>query len=373
MAVKTKEKKVEVPKLSRDRILELIGEMDTKLAMVPKYSKRDLKMFASLTDMEVRDAVDDYYAAQNGRIRVEGKLRAYQKEVDDEGIYSLYLNMQLQNQMVMESLAKDVLTIFVQNHKAAAWFDKVKGLGPIISANLIANIDIHKAKSAGQIISYFGLADHKRPWLGSKVVTERVNSVLGNKKNKDITYEDFCMCCNLTKWKPENAIEATDFDGNYIFKKENMNTGEIEYTFTKDKIIRTLSKRPYNAKMKKTMWLLGESFIKVQNKPDAFYGKLFAERKAEETARSEAGEYREQALKRAQEVGKETEAYKYYIEGKLPPAHIIARAKRWVNTIFLNHLHEVLCRVNDLPVSEPYIIAQGGHVHKIDCPYLDVL
>ena len=40
-------------------------------------------------------------------------------------------------------------------------------------------------------------------------------------------------------------------------------------------------------------------------------------------------------------IGKTTDAYKAYSVGKLPPAHIHARAKRYAVKMFISHLHEI--------------------------------
>lgn len=127
-------------------------------------------------------------------------------------------------------------------------------------------------------------------------------------------------------------------------------------------------KRPWNAALKTLCWKIGESFVKVHNADDAFYGRLYAERKALETERNERGDYKEQAEAGAKRVGKTTEAYKSYIIGKLPPGHIHARAKRYAVKLFLAHYHEKGRQLLGLPIPLPYPLAHLNHVHKIDVP-----
>ncbi len=83
-------------------------------------------------------------------------------------------------------------------------------------------------------------------------------------------------------------------------------------------------------------------FVKVAQRPDAFYGKLYRDRKAYETAKNEAGHYAEQAAAtlKNKRIGTGTEAYKTYAQGKLPPALLHARAKRYTVKMFLAHLHD---------------------------------
>lgn len=82
-------------------------------------------------------------------------------------------------------------------------------------------------------------------------------------------------------------------------------------------------KRPWNAALKTLCWKIGESFVKVSGHEDAFYGRLYLERKALEEQRNAAKAFAEQAAAGAARVGKSTEAYKHYKEGPSaagPPA-----------------------------------------------------
>lgn len=130
-------------------------------------------------------------------------------------------------------------------------------------------------------------------------------------------------------------------------------------------------KRPWNARLKVVCWKLGESFVKVSGDPEAFYGQAYATRKARESAKNAAGDFAAQAAARlaAARIGKATEAYKHYAAGRLPPAHVHARAKRWAVKLFLAHLHEQLYRQRyGKPPPLPYPIAHLGHAHRIEPP-----
>jgi hypothetical protein len=130
-------------------------------------------------------------------------------------------------------------------------------------------------------------------------------------------------------------------------------------------------KRPWNARLKTLCWKVGESFVKVSNNPKDIYGHIYAERKAIETANNEAGLFSDQAARilETKKLGKDTEAYKSYVQEKLPPAHIHARAKRYAVKLFLSHLHEFWYEheFGEKPPL-PYPITIMGHAHKIDRP-----
>lgn len=166
-------------------------------------------------------------------------------------------------------------------------------------------------------------------------------------------------------------------------------------------------KRPWNTPLKTLCWKVGESFVKVANKPGAFYGQVYAARKALEWKKNMNGDYRTQCAAKlaTHQIGKTTDAYAWYsgaidpekvqdaletgaqltvgalradpditlVVGceMLPPAHIHARAKRYAVKLFLSHLHECWYRQEVGEPPRPFAIAQLGHAHYIAPPQLD--
>jgi len=129
-------------------------------------------------------------------------------------------------------------------------------------------------------------------------------------------------------------------------------------------------KRPWNASLKVLCWKLGESFVKVSGNADAFYGQLYKQRKDSEVARNEAGDFAAaaRAALAAKRFRDDTTARKCYEAGKLPPAHVHARARRYAVKIFLSHFHGEWRRLEGLPVREPYAVAILGHGHLTSPP-----
>ena len=130
-------------------------------------------------------------------------------------------------------------------------------------------------------------------------------------------------------------------------------------------------KRPWNADLKVLCWKIGESFVKVCNKDDAFYGNIYQVRKEKELVRNENLEFKKQAEEKLAKfkIGKDTDAYQWYSQGKLPPAHIHARSKRYAVKLFLAHWHHIayIDHYKKEPPS-PYPIAMLGHAHYIAPP-----
>ena len=131
------------------------------------------------------------------------------------------------------------------------------------------------------------------------------------------------------------------------------------------------TKRPWNADLKALCWKIGESFVNASGHPEDFYGKLYTQRKQIEEQHNEAGAFTEQAAAKLKtfNVDKQIVAYQHYSAGKLPPAHIRARAKRWAVKLFLAHYHHVawtLATGEEPP--KPYVISHLGHSDLIAPP-----
>lgn len=257
---------------------------------------RDVRNAAStLNHQEARYLVDLYYQMQHNRI-VSNNQQRILNESDEKEPHETIAFFGVQYEKV-ENEIKSVLKKYVESQPIGMWMLSITGIGPVIAAGMIANIDIKKCQTAGAIWKFAGL---------------------------DPTVE----------WKKGQ-------------------------------------KRPWNADLKTLCWKLGQSFLKVQSNSNAFYSRLYLERKEYETEKNEKGDYAEQAKEKLEKfkIGKTTEAYKAYSVGKLPIQHIRARALRWTVKIFLSHLFEVwyeLDRGEKPP--KPFAIAQLGHAHMIEAP-----
>lgn len=164
-------------------------------------------------------------------------------------------------------------------------------------------------------------------------------------------------------------------------KLSNIMKGVINNTKTKTKnyyptvasLEAFLAKPPYNTDLKQKMFLIGDMFIKNSNRDKSLYGKIFKQRKLEETIKNENYEYRDQAEKllSTSNYDKTTETYKYLSEGKLSPSHISSRARRYAVKLFISHVFEAMyyAEYHENPPM-PYIIAIGGH-HDYIAPEVD--
>lgn len=129
---------------------------------------------------------------------------------------------------------------------------------------------------------------------------------------------------------------------------------------------------PYSRGLKTLCWKLSDSFVKRSGNPESLYGRLYKERKAYEMANNEAGMYKgeaEKALNSKNWSNKESDAYKCYSIGKLPPAHIDARARRWTVKLFVSHLFEAMyIDAHGTMPPEPYVLAYNNLHHDYIAP-----
>jgi hypothetical protein len=135
------------------------------------------------------------------------------------------------------------------------------------------------------------------------------------------------------------------------------------------------TKRPWNASLKTLCWKIGQSFMKFSNEEECVYGHVYRERKEYEVKRNDIGFNAERCAEilQSKKFDKKTDAYKAYIIGKLPPAHVDAQARRYAVKLFLSHLHLVWYWNKYGKVSpKPYPMAHLGHVDFIDPPNLDM-
>lgn len=258
--------------------------------------KRDIKNAGTtLSKEEARYLVDLYYQMQEYRKASDNQVRQLQKEDNKEPHETLAFFAN--NFRTLERNIKSVLQVYAESKPIGKWMLSICGIGPVISAGLMANIDITKVQTAGQIQAFAGL-DPTREWHKG-------------------------------------------------------------------------GKRPYNARLKTLCWKIGQCFIKVQNNEEDVYGKIFAIRKAYEIERNEKGELADQAKAKLERfnIKKTTDAYKWYSQGKLPPAHINQRASRYAVKIFLSHLFSVWYEMEHKEKPpKPYAIAILNHAHEIPIP-----
>jgi len=132
---------------------------------------KDLRNAAvTLSEREVRFLVDSYYAMQRDRIRASHQTRTLEKNAEPH----IVLGWLTGQRGTLEKQVARALDAYSASNPSSAWARSITGIGPIISAGLVANIDITKAPTVGHIWRYAGQdptvtwnKKEKRPWNGS--------------------------------------------------------------------------------------------------------------------------------------------------------------------------------------------------------------
>ena len=144
--------------------------MDMNLEPLQKLTKDIRAAAAHLTDHEARFLVDYYYIAQEDRKRSTNQVRALDESKEPNAVVN-WLATQAES---LENQIKKTLDVYTDNHVMGSWMRQIVGIGPVISAGLLAHIDITKAPTVGHIWRYAGLdptskweKGEKRPWNAS--------------------------------------------------------------------------------------------------------------------------------------------------------------------------------------------------------------
>lgn len=143
--------------------------METEDFLAPEVAKRlekDLLVKAGTLDASgARALVDFYYRLQKLRVGMGNQKSSL--TADDNTIID-HFHVQM---AVLEESVKPALKRFAEAHTVGRWAMEQYGIGHVISAGLLAHIDISRVETVGQIWRYAGLDPNtkwdkgeKRPW-----------------------------------------------------------------------------------------------------------------------------------------------------------------------------------------------------------------
>lgn len=118
----------------------------------------DIKNSYKLIDTSTaKYLVDTYYQVQKSRI-ITGNQIFWQSKTEEPCALLIFTHNNLR---IIEKNLYNALSIYAKHQPIYQWLSTICGIGPVISAGLIANIDITKVNTAGQIWSYAGLVPGK--------------------------------------------------------------------------------------------------------------------------------------------------------------------------------------------------------------------
>ena len=333
--------------------------LQEELEPVKRLTKDLIEATKTLTPKEIRYLVNSYYDLQHFRTIAANQARALTStEQPCSAITWLY-----DQHRTLEAQVKRALAGWVEGRDIGKWLTSITGVGPCISAGLLAHIDIERAPTAGHIWRLSGL-DPSLRWWSAEDARKLVAEVVGAEDKSKITLE-----AHLQPIADRMNLRATTL-------QERMNFLDEGAKPSAELLKKAISLCPWNQKLKVLTYKAGDCFVKFQNNEKDHYGRVYVRRKAEESVRNVKGEYAEQAerILREKKIGKGTEAYKAYSVGQLPPGHLHSRAQRYAVKLFLSHVQCAMHwdRYGQLPAA-PFAIGQLGHAHYFAPPNANLL
>lgn len=303
-----------------------VSSIASELDPISRLTRDLAAASATLGRNEARFLVDSYYSIQEYRKASANQVRSLRGSEEPHAVIAWLLaqNEGLENQV------KRALDKWTDQQAVGRWAKSITGVGPVITAGLLAHIDITKAPTAGHIWSFAGLNPNAkwekgkvRPWNNSlKTLAYKIGESFVKFQNHsgDVYGKIFVQRKNA-EWKRNLSGELADQAASKI---QQFNFGED-----------TTAK----------LW----------------YGGCLSRASAERILGAESAEQIPLTKKLAESPGSHP--------GMLPPAHIHARARRHTVKLFLSHFHYALYFVEyGVAPAQPYAIAQAGHAHFIEPP-----
>lgn len=347
--------------------VKLSKDVKETLLKVPYITRDELKLL-----YDIFKDIQQVRVATTERIRsIETAAKNNAKQAGEEYCeptlaISKYVLKNISN---IEAGMTMAFKLCLKDDPVGGWLMDICGVGPAIAAGLLAYFDVDSKDYASQFISYAGLNNINRPWLGREKSKVIVEEVIGD--SDTITDDHIYEIARRTQW-----------NSNYLFtygrSERDKDTGITSGDFTKESLIKACSKIPYNAKLRSLLHVAacsinykkGPKFKKTHPNGGKKYGELLDERIDYETRKNEAGEYRDQALEKAEALKKskkcKSDLIKIYESGKLPPSHIRMRAMRWMEKVFVCHLFEEMYRVKYDKLPPRYYALEHLEGHNVD-------
>lgn len=350
-------------------------DQEEKFSIVP-FTKEELKEATQLNQKSLRGLVDYYYSMQKLRCNIESKKRAKTQKYDNLDNPALFDDLNDQQHM-LELKAAKILATFVKSKPLGKWVTSIKGLGPITTAGLMAHIDFNTCCCP----QYKGKPQHERP--------KHNCSGLANISN----VHSFAGLNPHQVWgkgeiRPWNARLKTtcwligeSFKKCFSLKKSQMDDKELRMFIyeTAKADGKILSSEELSTKFTKEKIRLAKKMENMDD-PSWMYIRLYHDRIKYERINNEAGRYKEEALKKFEKYKtlnpflqkKYAPQMKLLSEGILTPKAIEERSKRFAVKFFLGHYFEVgKALITNQPIErsvKPWIIAHGGHSKYIPPP-----
>lgn len=174
---------------------------------------------ASQSKESLKCLVSFYYQYQGQRIANDDRIRKISKGMNKNGNEDsmLALKYLADSNREMEKQLKAMLGAYSVTTKVGKWLNDIVGIGPCISAGLLAYFNISESmRSCQSFYNYAGLNDNNIPWLSKddvkKVMNKADEIISARVEERKATYETF----QNPKWKSYmKKLATTNMDQAY--------------------------------------------------------------------------------------------------------------------------------------------------------------
>ena len=158
---------------------ESIGaiELIQGLRISKKLKEKVEKLFTPNRE-SIKMLVNLHYQMQDMRKALREQIRAIYPDYNEKQDYENNKDVSIANVFILDWLLKNFaiieagtskfLELTCNSTEVGRWLIQIKGIGPALAAGCLAYFDVEGRQYASQFISYAGLNDNNRPWIGRK-------------------------------------------------------------------------------------------------------------------------------------------------------------------------------------------------------------
>jgi len=343
-------------------LIDLLRGDDDELWSAPRLLRADIQEAASqLSPQEARFLVESFYRVQRDRIQAHNQALALSQSAEPNRLTTWFEARYHQ----LEGQLQRVLDAYSRRLPRGRWLRAQTGVGPVLAGGLLAHLDHEPPATVGHWWSFAGYHPTVE-WLGTEKARALVQAVAPEATRRPLSAEELLELGRRTGRNPLNLEQMARVAAQRKAPATTPADPTIPFPLTRAMASAALAKRPWNANLKVLLWKCAESFVKCSGREACLYGHFYHQRKAYEQAKNAQGVYAAQAAHElaTKQIGRDTDAYQHYAEGRLPPGHIHARCERYVSKIFLSHFHLIATwdAYGRLPV-KPFALAHQGHAN----------
>jgi hypothetical protein len=194
-----------------------------------RLSRAEVLEASAFSREEAMALVGLYISMQKLRVSASNKVSAHARNVDELADPVLIMKLKAKLHFLEKDAAKG-LKKWAETQALGRWAMQIRGVGPVITAGLLAHIDVARAPTAGAVWRFAGLdptcvwqSGEKRPY---NAALKRLCWLLGESFKKvpaDADYSDpACLYAKLYRQRKEKEVERNELGENAVAAKQRL-------------------------------------------------------------------------------------------------------------------------------------------------------